>query len=91
MPFFVHQYSCWSSISPEYTHRICGLNCRQLECGDLIIAITNQEKTSKRIDIKPDYTQQSPTKCLVERYVNEKILSANDHLMAKNKRFKIDK
>ena len=92
MPFFVHQYSCWSSISPEYTRRICGLNCRQLECGDLIIAVTDQRKiSSEKSGIKPDYTQQSPTKCLVERYMNEKISSTNDHLIMKNKRLKIYK
>jgi len=90
MPFFVHQYSCWSSISPEYTRRICGLNCRQLECGDLILAITEQENISTKIDIKPDYTQQSPTKCLVERYINEKISSSKDiSISKKNKRSKI--
>ena len=89
MPFFVHQYSCWSSISPEYTRRICGLNCRQLECGDLIIALIEQEKIPIKIDLKPDYTQQSPTKCLVERYMNEKISSTKDSIVSKNKRFKI--
>jgi hypothetical protein len=91
MPFFVHQHSCWSSISPEYTRRICGLKCRQLECGDLIIAITEQQKSSTKIDIKPDYTQQSPTKCLVERYMNEKISSSSskDNIISKNKRVKI--
>lgn len=78
MPFFVHQYSCWSSISPEYTRHLCGLNCRQLECGDIILAITEQGKITKQQDIKPDYTQQSPTKCLVERYMNEKISSTKD-------------
>jgi hypothetical protein len=81
MPFFVHQYSCWSSISPEYTHRICGLKCRQLECGDLIIAVTEQQNTSSKTHIKPDYTQQSPTKCLVERYMNEKISSSKDNIL----------
>jgi hypothetical protein len=89
MPFFIHQHSCWSSISPEYTRRICGLNCRQLECGDLIIALIEQEKIPIKIDLKPDYTQQSPTKCLVERYMNEKISSTKDSIVSKNKRFKI--
>jgi hypothetical protein len=90
MPFFVHQYSCWSSISPEYTRRRCGLNCRQLECGDLIIAIIEQQTIPRRIDPKPDYTQQSPIKCLVERYINEKISSSKDNFISKNKRMKID-
>ncbi len=90
MPFFVHQYSCWSSVSPECTRRMCGLNCRQLECGDLIIAITDQKKISRKLqDIKPDYTQQSPTKCLVERYINEKISLSKDNIISKKKRLKI--
>jgi hypothetical protein len=79
MPFFVHQYSCWSSVSPEYTRRICGLKCRQLECGDLIIAVTEQPNIQSKTNAKPDYTQQSPTKCLVERYMNEKISSIKDN------------
>ncbi|CAF3796506.1 unnamed protein product [Rotaria sp. Silwood1] len=91
MPFFVHQYSCWSSISPTCTHRLTGLNCRQLECGDLIIAIIEQKKIdSSKINLKPNYSQQSPTKCLVERYMNEKISSSSkDNIISKNKRFKI--
>jgi len=89
MPFFIQQYSCWSSISPEYTRRICGLNCRQLECGDLIIAITEQQNLSSKTNLQPDYTQQSPTKCLVERYMNEKISSSKDNIIPKNKRFKM--
>ena len=91
MPFFVHQYSCWSSISPECTRRLCGLPCRQLECGDLIIAITEREKSDRKLPMKPDYTQQSPTKCLVERYLNEKISSTKDNstVLAKNKRFRM--
>jgi hypothetical protein len=89
MPFFVHQFSCWSSISPEYTRRICGLNCRQLECGDLIIAITEQPNVSSKLTIKPDYTQQSPIKCLVERYMNENISSSKDNIILKKERFRI--
>ncbi|CAF1263333.1 unnamed protein product [Adineta steineri] len=87
MPFFVHQYSCWSSISPEYTRRICGLNCRQLECGDIIMAITEHPTISSQKYIKPDYTQQSPTKCLVERYMNEKISSSKDNIILKKQIF----
>ncbi|CAF1434392.1 unnamed protein product [Adineta ricciae] len=84
MPFFVYQYSCWSSVSPEHTHLLCGLNCRQLECGDLIIAITEYPNMSSKKRFKPDYTQQSPTKCLVERYMNENISSASkDNLLLK--------
>lgn len=74
MPFFVQQYSCWSSVSPEYTHRLCGLKCRQLECGDKIIAVTEQRKSSLT---KPNYSQQSPTKSLVGRYMNGQISSSN--------------
>jgi hypothetical protein len=77
MPFFVHQHSCWSSISPEHTYRLCGLKCRQLECGDIIIAITEQPKTlSSKLNDKPDYKQQSPTKSLVGRYINGEISSS---------------
>jgi len=67
------------------------LPCRQLECGDLIIAITEREKSDRKLPMKPDYTQQSPTKCLVERYLNEKISSTKDNstVIAKNKRFKM--
>ncbi|UJR22612.1 hypothetical protein I4U23_025653 [Adineta vaga] len=85
MPFFVHQYSCWSSISPKYTRCLCGLNCRQLECGDLIIAITEHPRISSGKQIKPDYTQQSPTKCLVERYMNEKISSSSSSSSSSSK------
>jgi hypothetical protein len=78
MPFFVHQNSCWSSISPKHTHRLCGLKCRQLECGDIIIAVTEQRKSSStKSNDKPDYSQQSPTKCLVGRYMNGQISSSN--------------
>ena len=87
MPFFVHQYSCWSSISPEQTRRLCGLKTRQLECGDLILALSDQSKVKRT----PDYTQRSPTKCLVERYINEKISSTKDHQLVNNKRMKISK
>jgi hypothetical protein len=77
MPFFVHQNSCWSSISPKHTQRLCGLKCRQLECGDIIIAITEQRKSlSTKINDKPDYSQQSPTKCLVGRYMNGQVSSS---------------
>jgi hypothetical protein len=89
MPFFVHQYSSWSSISPEYTRRIYGLICRQLECEDLILALTEQGKKSSKLIDQPDYTQQSPTKCLVERYMNEKISTSKNVIIGKNKRFKI--
>ena len=78
MPFFVYQYSCWSSISPEHTHRICGLKCRQLECGDRILAITEQQKSlTLKSNDKPNYSQQSPTKCLVGRYMNGQVSSSN--------------
>ena len=87
MPFFVQQYSCWSSISPEQTRRVCGLKTRQLECGDWIFVLTDQDKTQR----KPDYTQRSPTKCLVERYINEKISSTTDHPLPTNKRMKFSK
>lgn len=74
MPFFVQQYSCWSSVSPEHTHRLCGLKCRQLECGDHIIAVTERLKSppkqQQHTNIKPDYRQQSPTKSLVGRYID---------------------
>ena len=50
MPFFVQQYSCWSSVSPECTRRLCGLNCRQLECGDIILAITEQVNIPSKIN-----------------------------------------
>lgn len=70
-----------------------GLNCRQLECGDLIIAITEKQNSSSKKCIKPNYSQQSPTKCLVERYMNEKIssstASSKDSILPKNKRFKV--
>lgn len=66
-----------------------GLNCRQLECGDLVIAIIDKQKTQSKVNIKPNYSQQSPTKCLVERYMNEKISSSMDNSMPKSKRFKI--
>ncbi|CAF0867079.1 unnamed protein product [Rotaria sordida] len=89
MPFFVHQYSCWSSISPKSTYRTTGLNCRQLECGDLIIAIMEKKIDQSKINIKPNYSQRSPTKCLVERYMNEKISSSMDNIIPKNKRFKV--
>ena len=82
MPFFVHQYSSWSSVSPEHTHRLCGLKCRQLECGDHIIAVTERLKSSSSSSKtlpagKPDYSQQSPTKSLVGRYINGQISSSN--------------
>ena len=80
MPFFVHQYSCWSSVSPEHTHRLCGLKCRQLECGDHIIAVTERLKSSSSKSAspgKPDYSQQSPTKSLVGRYINGQHSSSN--------------
>lgn len=80
MPFFVQQYSCWSSVSPERTHRLCGLKCRQLECGDHIIAVTERLKSSSSKNLhpgKPDYSQQSPTKSLVGRYNNGQISSSN--------------
>jgi hypothetical protein len=84
MPFFVYQHSCWSSVSPEHTHHICGLKCRQLECGDIIIAVTEQQKSSSiKINDKPDYSQQSPTKSLVGRYMNGQISASS------NKRYKI--
>ncbi|CAF1175389.1 unnamed protein product [Rotaria magnacalcarata] len=100
MPFFVHQYSCWSSISPKQTYCTTGLTCRQLECGDLIIAIIDKNNTQSKIsssssissssNMKPNYSQQSPTKCLVERYMNEKISSSSmDNVIPKSKRFKI--
>lgn len=87
MPFFVQQYSCWSSISPEQTRRCCGLQTRQLECGNWIFVLTDQDKVQR----KPDYTQRSPTKCLVERYINEKISSTPDQLLSTNKRMKFSK
>ncbi|CAF3317287.1 unnamed protein product [Rotaria socialis] len=105
MPFFVHQYSCWSSISPKQTYSTTGLTCRQLECGDLIIAIISNKNKQAKINssssisissssssssMKPNYSQQSPTKCLVERYMNEKISSSSmDNVIPKSKRFKI--
>ncbi|CAF0719415.1 unnamed protein product [Rotaria sp. Silwood1] len=86
IPFFVHQYSCWSSISPEHTHRQCGLKCRQLECGDIIIAITEQQKSSSSstINDKPDYNQSSSTKCVAGRYMNGQISSSNKRYKASN-------
>jgi hypothetical protein len=78
MPFFVQQYSCWSSVSPVQTLRLCGLKCRQLECGDKIIAVTEQRKSSlTKYHDKPDYSQQSPTKSLVGRYANGQLSSSN--------------
>jgi len=78
MPFFVYQYSSWSSVSPKHTQRLCGLKCRQLECGDKILAVTEQQKPSlTKQNGKPDYSQQSPTKCLVGRYMNGQISSSN--------------
>jgi hypothetical protein len=78
MPFFVQQYSCWSSVSPEHTHRLCGLKCRQLECGDKIIAVTEQRKSSlTKFHDKPDYSQKSPAKSLVGRYMNGQMSSSN--------------
>lgn len=89
MPFFVYQYSCWSSVSPEQTHRQCGLKCRQLECGDLILAVTEQRKySSTKSSDKPDYSQQSPTKCLAGRYINER-RSSSPSPPPTNKRHKI--
>ncbi|CAF0950560.1 unnamed protein product [Rotaria sordida] len=73
VPFFVHQYSCWSSISPEHTHHQCGLKCRQLECGDIIIAVTEQRKfssSSSKINDKSNYSQQSSTSYVAEKYTN---------------------
>ena len=88
MPFFVHQHSCWSSISPEHTYHVCGLKCRQLECGDIIIAITEQRKiSSTKLNGKSVYRQQSPTKSLVGRHINEQISSSS----SSNKRHKISK
>ncbi|CAF2305778.1 unnamed protein product [Rotaria sp. Silwood2] len=86
VPFFVHQYSCWSSISPEQTHRQCGLKCRQLVCGDIIIAITEQRKSSSssKINDKPDYSQQSSTKCVAGRYMNGEMSSSNKRYKASN-------
>jgi len=79
MPFFVYQNSCWSSVSPEHTYHICGLKCRQLEFGDIIIAVTEQRKcSSTKTNDKPDYSQQSPTKCLVGRYMNGQISSSSN-------------
>ncbi|CAF1006463.1 unnamed protein product [Adineta ricciae] len=88
MPFFVHQHSCWSSISPEHTYHRCGLKCRQLECGDIIIAVTEQQKVlpTKASD-KPDYSQLSPTKCLVGRYINGQMSASAT--ATSNKRHKI--
>ena len=79
MPFFVQQYSCWSSVSPEHTHRLCGLKCRQLECGDQIIAVTERLKSPPKHhpNVKPDYRQQSPTKSLVGRYIDGEISTSN--------------
>ncbi|UJR26462.1 hypothetical protein I4U23_007792 [Adineta vaga] len=78
MPFFVHQHSCWSSISPEHTYHRGGLKCRLLECGDIIIAVTEQRKVPPtKMNDKPNYSQQSPTKSLVGRYINGKISSSN--------------
>ncbi|CAF3563086.1 unnamed protein product [Adineta steineri] len=88
MPFFVHQHSCWSSISPEHTYHACGLKCRQLECGDIIIAITEQRRVSStKSNGKPVYRHQSPTKSLVVRHTNEQISSSS----SSNKRHKISK
>ncbi|CAF0723306.1 unnamed protein product [Didymodactylos carnosus] len=42
MPFFVYQQT-WSSINPNKTRTVCGLKCRQLEKGDLIIAAMEQD------------------------------------------------
>jgi len=78
MPFFVQQYSGWSSISPDYTHRRCGLACRQLVCGDIILAINEQTSVRSRNNLeKPDYRQQSPTKSLVDRYLTRESGSAS--------------
>ncbi|CAF0746088.1 unnamed protein product [Didymodactylos carnosus] len=41
MPFFVYQQT-WSSINPNKTRVVCGLECRLLEKGDLIIAVMEQ-------------------------------------------------
>lgn len=85
MPFYVQQYSCWSSISPEYTHHRCGLVCRQLVCGDIVLAITEQNNRSRSNYEKPDYRQQSPTKSLVDRYLTRDSGSANKRPKVSNK------
>ncbi|CAF4135211.1 unnamed protein product, partial [Rotaria magnacalcarata] len=87
VPFFVHQYSCWSSISPEHTHNMCGLKCRQLERGDIIIAITEQQRKSSSsltINDKPEFSQQSPRKSIVGRYMNGQTSSSNKRYKASN-------
>ena len=89
MPFFVYQHSCWASVSPVCTRLLCGLLCRPLECGDIILALTEQPLASAKQVIQPDYTQQSPTKCLVERYMNEKIFTEDKTTIVNHKRRKM--
>jgi hypothetical protein len=81
IPLFIYQYSSWSSVSPASTHRFYGLLCRKLTCGDQIIVLADQRTRSSKRTRPLDYTQQSLTKCLVERYRNDKsfVLSAIEH------------